>query len=201
MTKSIQTFRAAFCGFLIAILAGCASAKKTAFITDFDKMPKGQHVDRFRSNPQLLNSNTLSNIFLADIDTTSVKDAKGISAHEAAASLREAFVTALKEKGMSSVADRSSATSELQLAISELNPGDQAARIFAAELGAGHAKVQVDGKLTAKTGEEIAAFVDRRNRSGAIGFRDVGGDAGPKMIEEMFNQIASKAVQELTAKR
>jgi hypothetical protein len=86
------------------------------------------------------------------------------------------------------------------MAITYLTPGNATARILAAELGAGHAFVQVEGKLTdAKTGEEIARFADRRRDSGSIGFEDVGGDAGPRLVERLLKGISADVVKELSA--
>src|ERR1051325_1132343 len=198
MKLACQNIRNLF--FIVAIgfaVAGCASAKKSGFITDFERMPRGEHVDRFRSNPQLLTRDALAHVYVAEVDTSSVKDAPKVNSKELAGFLRQAVNHALKQKGFTPEGDRGAVTSELQLAISELNPGDATARIIAAELGAGHAKVQCDGKLVSKSGAEIAAFVDRRNSSGAIGFSDVGGDAGPKLMEDLLRKIAIKAVDDL----
>jgi hypothetical protein len=94
-----------------------------------------------------------------------------------------------------------SATSKLSLAITQLNPGNQAARIIAAELGAGHAFVQVEGKLLTISGAEAAAFVDRRRSSGLIGIKDTFGDAAPNLIKKMIENISADAVAELTSTR
>src|ERR1051325_1106704 len=196
MKLACQNIRNLF--FIVAIgfaVTGWGLAKKSGFITDFERMPRGEHVDRFRSNPQLLTGEALAHVYVAEVDTSSVKDAPKVNSKELAGFLRQAVNDALKQKGFTPEGDRGAATSELQLAISELNPGDATARIIAAELGAGHAKV--DGKLVSKSGAEIAAFVDRRNSSGAIGFSDVGGDAGPKLMEDLLRKIAIKAVDEL----
>jgi len=66
------------------------------------------------------------------------------------------------------------------------------------ELGAGHAQVQVEGKITnMSNGDLLATFAERRRSSGAVGFKDLGGDAGPALIKHMIGEISSDINDEL----
>jgi hypothetical protein len=46
--------------------------------------------------------------------------------------------------------------------------------------------------------KEPAFFTDRRRDSGAIGFEDLLGDAGPKLVKRMLDGIATDVVKELS---
>ena len=182
-----------------SIFQGCATAKKAAFVENFQQMKRGRYVERFRANARSLTPETLRRVELDQIDTSRIADTPKVSRVEAGQWLKEAMIAELKKRpGCNLATNGAPATSRLSLAITEMNPGSQAARIIAAELGAGHAFVQVEGKLTSVSGEEIAAFVDRRRSSGATGFEDLGGDAGPKLIERMIKGISADAIAELT---
>ncbi len=86
----------------------------------------------------------------------------------------------------------------LHIAITEMTPGSAGGRIFAGELGMGHAFVQVEGRLVdLESGKDLVAFADRRRSSGAIGFEDMGGDAGPRLVRRMLKGIAADLVREL----
>ena len=114
--------------------------------------------------------------------------------------LRQAIAFAIRARtSWGTVEQPDSATAKISLAITYLTPGSVAGRFWAAELGAGHAIVQVDGKvIDAVTGKEIACFEDRQRDSGAIGFEDLGGDAGPRMVKRMLESISVNFVKELS---
>jgi hypothetical protein len=89
-------------------------------------------------------------------------------------------------------------TAKLDLAITEMTPGSAFARIMAGEIGAGHAWVQIEGRvIDEESGVLLASFADRRRKSGAHGFRDVMGDSGPAMVREMIRAIAGGIRSEL----
>ena len=99
---------------------------------------------------------------------------------------------------LAEIQDQQKAQAKLEIAITEMTPGSAAGRMFAGELGLGHAWVQVEGRVVdIDLNEEVVAFSDRRRHSGAIGFRDIGGDAGPSLVREMLETIAAELVQEL----
>ena len=54
------------------------------------------------------------------------------------------------------------------------------------ELGAGHAHLQVEGKVVdIHSGNAMASFAERRRSSEAIVAEDLAGDAGPHIIEHI----------------
>jgi hypothetical protein len=95
-------------------------------------------------------------------------------------------------------AEASESTAKLTLAVTYLTPGSATKRTWAAEFGAGHAIVQVEGKLIdSKTGNELAEFAERRRDSGTIGFEDIGGDAGPTLVRRLLHNVGEDFVKEL----
>jgi hypothetical protein len=71
-----------------------------------------------------------------------------------------------------------------------MTTGSAFARMVAGELGAGHGWVQIEGRVTdEESGVLLVSFADRRRGSGAVGFRDLGGDSGPAMVREMITAI------------
>ena len=88
----------------------------------------------------------------------------------------------------------------LDLAITHMDPGSAAKRIWAGEFGAGHAMLQIEGKVVdIESGAVMAEFAERRRSSGAIGLEDLGGDAGPHIIEHLASLISADVSHELLA--
>ena len=78
--------------------------------------------------------------------------------------------------------------------------GSAAKRIWAGEFGAGHAKLQIEGKVVdTQSGEVIAAFAERRRSSGSLGAQDLKGDAGPHIIEHLVGLVSADINSELRA--
>jgi len=86
---------------------------------------------------------------------------------------------------------------KLQLAITQMDPGSAVGRMIVGELGAGHAKIQVEGRLENNAGDIIMAFSDLRSNSGAIGLKDLGGDAGPQLVKDSLGELAEAIMAEL----
>ncbi len=80
-----------------------------------------------------------------------------------------------------------------------MDPGSATKRIMAGELGAGHAQIQVEGKvIDTGSGETVAAFAEKRSSSGAIGLEDLKGDSGPELIEHLIGLISDDVASELS---
>ena len=72
---------------------------------------------------------------------------------------------------------------------------------WAAEFGAGHAYVQVEGKLTNPAdGTLLCEMVQRTRASGALGYRDLAADSGPAMVQQMLGMVARALRKELRFK-
>ncbi|MDX2088074.1 MAG: DUF4410 domain-containing protein [Kofleriaceae bacterium] len=186
-------------GLAVALaLSGCASAPKpTPFTPPQVALEKGKHVDRVWADAAALAAARVANVALSEIDTRAIADAKGITAAEARETLRGALVAGaggdvVLRHGLEG------STSRLEVAITELDPGSAAARVFAGELGAGHAWVQVEARLVdPASGAVLAAFVERSRDSGGIGLRDTFGSVGPTLVRELLQRAARDIRDEL----
>ncbi len=189
------------CLTVVALTAsGCATANKSGFLSGYERLHRGEYLESYWSAPGL-NRQAVSRIYVDPIDTSRVKDQPNVTVGDASSWLNTAIVSSIQtQPGWSTVEQSENSTSKLLLAITRLTPGSAGGRIFAGELGMGHASVQVEAKLIDPgTGAELACLADRRRDSGAIGFEDVGGDAGPKLVKRMLEKIASDLVKEVSS--
>jgi len=184
------------CAVLTAV-CGCATPGQMKFLGDSLGLAKGRYVDQSWSDRVRIQAGGYSAIELARIDTSAILDQKGMTKAEAASLLRESIV---ESSGSTQVLAFSGAgpKARLELAITEMDPGDALARAFAAELGAGHAYVQVEGRvIDDRTGAFLAAVADRRRGTGVIGLRDTFGSSGPAMVREMIMGAGGDLKREL----
>jgi hypothetical protein len=188
-------------GCLIAIAFvcfGCATPEKSNFLTGDEPMQHGKYVNSYWSAGEI-DKQIFSKIYIEPIDVSRIKNYPEVPTMVASNELRQAIAFAIRARtSWQTVEQPDLASAKISLAITYLTPGSAAGRMWAAELGAGHAIVQVDGKVSDVTGKEIASFEDRQRDSGAIGFEDLGGDAGPRMVKRMLESISLNFVKELS---
>lgn len=183
----------------LLLTVGCSSfVKKTDFLPSQAKLKAGKHVDSYWSSQNLSNA-TLARIYIEPVDTARIKDEPGIPAKVAAELLSREMAFNLESHFNSKiVAETNECTARLALAITFMTPGSMQGRMWAAELGVGHAVVQVEGRLIdQQTGVDLVFFADRRRDSGAIGFEDFGGDAGTRLVTRLLNFTAINFAKEL----
>lgn len=186
---------------LAGLATGCAATPdRYQFVKQEAKLTDGQNVDVVWANSGQISARTYLPLALDAITTRYVTDRKGITAAEAAAHLKEAIREKAEKANLPLVDGGGEATApaRLALAITEMHPGGRWDRMMNAEFGAGHAFVQVEGRVVdAESGEELMAFADRRRSTAWIGLRDIPRDAGPVVIREMLEGIAADIVSEL----
>jgi hypothetical protein len=180
--------------------SGCATVKKTGFLSGYERLHKGRYLERYWSDTEL-KPQTVSKISIEEIDTSQIVDQPTVTRSNASTWLKTAIVSSIRNQpGWQTNESAEPSSAKLFLAITYLTPGSAVGRIFAGELGMGHAIVQVEGKLIdSSSGKEVASFADRHRDSGSIGFEDNLGDAGPKLVKRMLEKTASDAVKELSA--
>ncbi len=194
---------AVYAGLLLSliVISGCATTgAKTGYLQNYDELKRGSFLHGFHLNPKA-SSLPISTIRVGEIDTSKTPGAVTYTPAQASTDLKGALQTAVQRYGQ---IDRykfdpsAQADATLELAITEINPGSRAGRFFAAEFGAGHAYVQVEGKLmNTSTSEELASFSEKRRSSGLAGTLDTFEDAGPTLMKQMLSGIAADIVQEL----
>jgi hypothetical protein len=188
--------------FLGSFLAGCtSSAKRTGYLHDYAKLEKGKYLENYWSNTPRMGKTRYSTIRVEAIAIDRIQDQEGVTAEDCRGWLRNALVEGTRVLGDHFVfeAGLDEAEARLEIAITEMTPGSATGRKLAGEFGMGHAWVQVEGRIVdIESNEEVVAFSDRRRSSGAIGLKDIGGDAGPSLVHEMLDQIATDIIQERT---
>jgi hypothetical protein len=183
----------------LSALAGCSTPTASGYLADYDRLAEGQFLEEYWSDRSAIRAGGYSTIQLSEVSTDRIEDQKGITASECAELLRSSLV----QGSLGNIVASPSGTgriAQLDVAITNMDPGSAAARIFAGELGAGHAWVQIEGSVVdPKSGEVLASFAERRRSSGAIGFEDVGGDSGPSQVRRMVRDIAIDIRKEIDA--
>jgi hypothetical protein len=196
----IQLLNITLLATIALVMSGCATAKKSDFLSDYDRLHRGLRVERYWSAAGL-NRQALAHIYVEPVDTSRVKEEPKIALGDASNWLKTAMEFSMRRHPELGAVDQpEKSTSRLCLAITRVTPGSSTGRIVAGELGLGHAILQVEGKLVdSRTGAELACFTDRRRDSAAAGIEDLGGDVGPDLVKRMIEHIARDFVEELSS--
>lgn len=176
------------------LLAGCSSTPTTSgYLSDYSQLKPGKYLEEFWADTGLIDKSEAPNIHLGEISTPGISDKNNVTVTECISWLRNSLL------GWKAVSNSpSDAKYRLDVAITYMDPGSASERVLAGEFGAGHAKVQVEGKVVeTKSGQVVATFAERRRSSGAIGLDDVGGDSGPHLVESMIESISKDVNSEL----
>ena len=177
---------------------GCATASQSGFLEDYSRLQDGDHLEKYWADTTIIKTKEYSAIRVGDVDTTRISDQDDVTVEECAGWVGSALWANAGPLATTLKTGSEQADLELHLAITEMTPGSSAGRMFAGELGMGHAVVQVEGRLVdVESGQVVVAFADRRRSSGTIGLEDLGGNAGPGLVRRMLEQIASGLVHEL----
>ena len=136
-------------------------------------------------------------------DTSRITNQRGVSVADIADWLATGVALAVHQNsGWNTVAQVEESTSRLEMAVTSYTPGSSTGRALVGGLGVGRAAVQVEGRLVdSATNKELACFTDRQTDNGTGGLDDVGGDAGPELVERMLEHIGANLLMELSADR
>ena len=181
-------------------IASCSTPQTTGYLADYAHLEKGRFIEMYFADRSSIAKGHYNRLVLGSISTDAIRDQKNVSRSESVRWLRNSLLLSPEASADPVVLSKpgAGATAQLDLGITEMNPGSAAARILAGEFGAGHAWVQVEGRVTdPQGGATLATFAERRRSSGATGFRDVGGDSGPALIEELIEEIGADIRREL----
>lgn len=186
--SSLSTRSSATLFLLALLLSACSTPRPGGLVRDLEVLGRGHYVDKSWIDVPAMQRADLSTIVLGEIDTSRIFDQKGISTQEGAAALRSGLIRSSDARELLEL-NGSGGAGRFEVAIVEMSTGDAIARVFAAELGAGHAWVQVDARVVdVDSGQVLAELSDRRRGSGVIGFRDTFGSSGPTMVREMLEK-------------
>jgi len=174
----------------LSLLSGCATMKPTGYLNNYERLNKGNNLEKIWFDPD--EQFKSSCIIVKDFDTKLINDAKGVTVKDVRKWLKQDFEKQSMLQGLKIEYEPKVNQCEytLELAITQMTQGSASARMWAGELGAGHAKVQIEGKVTNKNKKIVLTFSDLRSNSGAIGLKDIGGDAGPELVKDNIRQLA-----------
>ena len=165
-------------------------------------MHAGRFLQKYWSAPELT-SQTCSKIYIEPIDTSRITNQRGVSVADISDWLATGVTLAIHQNSDWSIVDRvEESTSKLEMAVTYYTPGSSTGRALVGGLGVGRAAVQVEGRLVdSATNKELACFTDRQTDTGQGGLEDLGGDAGPELVERMLERVGVILIMELSADR
>ncbi len=189
-------------GFILitTLLWGCATTKysNVNLLDNYNSTNNGSYVKSVWINNSKIKSNETFKIFLEEINIDNISDEKGITKIEGKNVLKNSIMNSQYNNGILVTKDDTSDYS-MALAITNMSPGDRASRMWAGELGFGHANVELQVIITNKESERVIEIKDSQSNSGAIGFRDIPEDSGPQLVRELLQAISDNILQELNS--
>lgn len=179
---------------ILVFFAGCASAPTTSgYLSNYSNLQAGEYLEKIWVDKNKVQKTDTVSILMGDVTTDKIGDKKGVTVQDAVSWLQSAL-----EKEKVVLKKHQAALLRLDLAITFMDPGSASGRFLAGELGAGHAQLQIEGKvINIADGALIVAFAERRRSSGAIGLKDIGGDSGPNLVQAMTQDVSSDISREL----
>jgi hypothetical protein len=185
-------------GAALLMLSGCtATVKPTGYLDNYQQMKSGNELEQFWSDPAAIAKAQPAGVVLGSIDV------RATAPTQAARDQAQSWLSASLLGSTASPTDRDICgptgpnAARLDVAITEMDPGSGFARVMAGELGAGHAWVQVEGRVTGADGALLATFADRQRDSGYHGLQDTLGDVGPALVKERLTAIGAATRDEL----
>jgi hypothetical protein len=171
-----------------------ASPKPSGYLSDYDRLVEGEYLEAYWVDMPRVEKNAPPRFLLGEIAVSGIKDHKGVTVSDCVRWLRDDLLA------KPAFSNGEGARYRLDLAITYMNPGSAAKRIWAGEFGAGHAKLQIEGKVVdTQSSEVVAEFAERRRSSGSLGAQDLKGDAGPHIIEHLVSLVSADIDSELRA--
>jgi hypothetical protein len=177
------------------VLTGNAAAPKSSgYLSDYHRLIEGEYLEAYWVDVAHIERTRSPSMLLGEISTVGIKGHKGVTVADCVGWLERELLNGAM------ISNRQAATYRLDLAITHMDPGSAAKRLWAGEFGAGHAQLQIEGKVVEiESGAVVAAFAERRRSSGALGAQDLAGDAGPHIIEHLVSLISADVKSELLA--
>ena len=178
------------------ILAGCSSTPPpvtSGYLSDYHRLKPGTYLEEFWIDTGQVIKSEPPSIVLGEISAPGITDKEDVTVANCISWLTTGLLA-----GAAISDNKPDAGYRLDVAITYMDPGSASARILAGEFGAGHAKVQTEGKIIdINSGALIATFAERRRSSGAIGMDDLAGDSETGLIELMIKSISKDVNSEL----
>ena len=202
MSLSVTTARA-WIAIALGIFAAAACTSppiRTGYLDNFNDLKGTDYLDGVWFDDSAVRNHHYVRVELVSVRAVGVSDQDHVTVADATEWLHEAVV----QPGTTSTVltdNRSGPAANLELVISELDPGSTVARFLAGEFGAGHAWVQVEGKLTdGDNGALVGTLVQRTRASGVAALRNSRGyDSGPGLVHDIIREIGRNIRGQLAA--
>ena len=151
------------------IMPGHAAAPTASgYLSDYDRLQEGEYLEAYWVDIVQIKKSAAPTMLLGEISVTGIKNHKGVTVADCVSWLKADLLAMTVFSG-----SQSEAKYRLDLAVTHMDPGSAVKRIWAGEFGAGHAQLQIEGKVVdIESGKVMAAFAERRRSSGAIGAKD-----------------------------
>lgn len=176
------------------LTAHAAAPRPSGYLSDYDRLVEGEYLEAYWVDIAAIRRSKTPYILLGKISADKVSDHKEVTVEQTISWLKNDLLDGRI------IVNQDDGGYRLDLAITHLDPGSAAKRLLAGEFGAGHAQLQIEGKvIDNQSGRVVASFAERRRSSGAIGVQDLAGDAGPHIIEHLVDLISADISDELTA--
>jgi hypothetical protein len=165
-------------------------------LPSYNRLEKGRLLDMAWRDS---GASDVRQVYVPPVDASRVFKYENVDIAQCQRWLTDAIVAACARRGIQCSTISGGASATLHLAITQMTPGSASARFWAGEFGAGHAFIQVEGRLVdRRSNAELFVFVHRERDSGTVGFEDIGGDAGPGLVKQMLADSGDRIVAEWT---
>ena len=183
------------------VLIGCTSPViDTGFHSDYAKLKRGEHLQRCFVNQSAISINDYSGIVIRSITTKNLINRRGISINDSKHWLESYLKRSASAKNIPILTEDSFGANPvlLELCITEMTPGDERYQLLSSGLGAGHAYIQVEGRvLDSISGEELFLFSERERSTGKDRTTGMVQNSGPQLVLKMIEKISEDIVDEL----
>lgn len=180
--------------FAVCIATHAAAPKPSGYLPDYGLLVEGEYLEAYWVDMAKVRRSQIPQFELGDIETIRLEDKKHVAVADIVSWLKSDLLA------QTVITSEDNAQYRLDIAITHMDPGSRAKRFWAGEFGAGHAQLQIEGKVIDKSnGEIVATFAERRRSSGALGAQDVLADAGPTIMEHLTRLISEDINNELQA--
>jgi hypothetical protein len=179
------------------ILIGCGAPKASPFLADAPPLKRGEAIKGYGSTGTL-SRQLIARVYVDTVDVAQIANQPKYQRMAADEFRASAVKTIYHADGWGITDFPQQCSSRLMLAVTKLDPGSGAGRIFAGELGMGNASIHMEAKLIdAATGKPVAAFASDMTDSGNAGIDDMGPNGTERILKRLFDRFNEDIVKQV----
>ena len=179
---------------MVFLMSGCATVNPSQYSDNYTQMKESEYLEKFYAdqnfNPRAYDEAVviLDKANLNSTGEVSVDEMQNYLISELNHQLRNSGIFKVVTDNPEEIDKEEKKVLLCRVILSELNPGSRMARWWFGEFGAGHSKVQVEGKfIDEKTKQEMFSFADRRTGGAVLDI--TGGDPDALLREDIRNIV------------